>query len=246
MRWNSLASPPQSPMGSLTRFGGGWASLGSTMFRRLQKSFVGPMHNKPCPRLFRWRSMAFRRSMRGSRSSHPQKATQELDGQEFHAPCDARPLTIVNTDDRPIGNATRLRIEPLVALGISAEQRGFLPGRSLLSNVLDVDMDMRLASAGVESLGAVFFDLAAAFPSIANEFMAAVLERVGIPQEVRKGALYLGHGCKLAAAGELLESFAIQKGIRQGCPLSPLLFAICGDLVLREVVAAFSADTLRA
>ena len=87
----------------------------------------------------------------------PKKAPQEQAGREFHAPGDARPLTIVNTDNRLIANAMRLRIEPLAAQGVSAEQRGFLPGRSLLCNVLDIDMDMPLASAGWASPAAVFF-----------------------------------------------------------------------------------------
>ena len=154
-------------------------------------------------------------------------------------------MTIVNTDNRLIANALRLRIQPVAAQGVSAEQRGFLPGRSLLCNVLDVDRDMRLASAGSRSPGAVFFEFAAAFPSIAHDVMAAVLEHIGLPQKVRHlvSALYLGHGCKLAVAGELLEGFAIRAGIRQGCPLSPLVFAICGGLLLRRLSSVLPADT---
>ncbi len=78
--------------------------------------------------------------------------------------------------------------------------------------------------------------------------MTAVLEHVGIPQAVCNlvAVLYLGHACKLAAAGELLDGFAIRAGIRQGCPLSPLLFAICGDLLLSRLSAALPADTMRA
>lgn len=178
----------------------------------------------------------------------PKKSPQEQNGREFHLPGDVRPLSIVNTDNRLIANALRLRIEPLAARGVSAEQRGFLPGRSLLCNVLDVDESMRLASLQGEDPGAVFFDFAAAFPSIAHEFMKEVLEHIGLPLPVRNlvAALYFGHGCKLAVAGGLFAGFAISAGIRQGCPLSPLLFAICGDLLLRKLSSLLPGDTVRA
>ena len=58
--------------------------------------------------------------------------------------------------------------------------------------------------------------------------------------------LYHGNGCKLAAAGGLQEGFSIRAAIRQGCPLSPLLFALCPDLMLRRLRRALPADLLRA
>eukprot|EP00959_Pyramimonas_sp_CCMP1952_P446499 9348868-Pyramimonas_sp.AAC.1 len=63
-----------------------------------------------------------------------------------------------------MANAYRLRVEPLLDKIISPAQRGFLPGRSMLQNVVEIDSDMRAASLQAEQPGAVFFDFAAAFP----------------------------------------------------------------------------------
>ena len=49
-------------------------------------------------------------------------------GIEYTSAADMRPLSIVNTDNRLLANALRLRIEPLVARAISMEQQGVLPG----------------------------------------------------------------------------------------------------------------------
>ena len=48
----------------------------------------------------------------------------------------------------------------------------------MLQNVLEVDAEMRLASLGRGAAAAIFFDFASAFPSLAHEFLRAVLLRV--------------------------------------------------------------------
>ena len=49
---------------------------------------------------------------------------------------------------------------------VSPEQQGFLGGRSLLTNVMDIDDAMRRAALGGDCFAAIVFDFRAAFPSI--------------------------------------------------------------------------------
>ena len=60
------------------------------------------------------------------------------------APSKTRPLSIVNTDNRIIAGAFRLVLEPIFNEWISESQRGFLSGRSMLANVLDVEHEAML------------------------------------------------------------------------------------------------------
>jgi len=46
--------------------------------------------------------------------------------------------------------------------------------------------------------------------------------------------------------GEKFEGFDITAGIRQGCPLSPLLFAVVADLLLRRLKSKFPGSSRRA
>ena len=60
---------------------------------------------------------------------------------DFFLPEDTRPLSIVNTDDRIIANACRFRWEPIFNSWVPEYQSGFLRGRSMLSNVVDIDFE---------------------------------------------------------------------------------------------------------
>ena len=76
-----------------------------------------------------------------------------------------RPLSIVNTDNRLLASAARLAWEPLLAPLISDDQQGFLQGRSMIRNLVELDYFSMLSSLTSENGAAVLFDFRAAFPS---------------------------------------------------------------------------------
>jgi hypothetical protein len=64
-----------------------------------------------------------------------------------------------------------------------------------------------------------------------------MLEAIGCPKRLRQLVtnLYVGHKCSISFGGMLHQGFDITAGIKQGCPLSPLLFAAVIDFVLRRI-----------
>ena len=84
------------------------------------------------------------------------KSPQTHGSVTYHEPGDTRPLAMVNTDNRLLANAVRLRVEPVLAKGIAEIQRGFLPKRSMLQNIFEVDFEMRLDSLNSDSAAATF------------------------------------------------------------------------------------------
>ena len=63
-----------------------------------------------------------------------------------------------------------------------------------------------------------------------------LLRLYGIPQKIIRmtQALYKDFTCSVLHEGNLTPWFAVETGIKQGCMLSPLLFLIALDWVLRE------------
>ena len=60
----------------------------------------------------------------------------------------------------------------------------FLLGRSILSNVVDIEEAMQHTTLQHNRGACFLFGFAAAVPSIANTFMFAVLGRLGLPQNM--------------------------------------------------------------
>ena len=73
----------------------------------------------------------------------------------FHSGDNTRPLALVNTDNRLIASSARLAWEPNLARYICKNQQGFLKGRSMLSNIVDIDYHAMTVSLKCEK-GAVF------------------------------------------------------------------------------------------
>ena len=159
-----------------------------------------------------------------------------------------RPLCIVDTANRLIANAYRFRWEPLLDPCVHAAQHGFLPGRSLLSNVVDVE-EAAASFALQEQHAAIFlFDFSAAFLSVNQEFLIQSLVQLGIPAAAVcvVQALYDCCRCVLSFGGQVWDGFRLSAGIRQGCPLSPLLFATVLDPFLRTLQRRLPRVVVRA
>ena len=95
----------------------------------------------------------------------------------------------------------------------------------------------------------ILFDFEAACPSISPEYLLDMLGRLGMPDSIVRPmqALYHDYRCWVKIAGGAYDGFRMSSGVRQGCPLSPLLFVFVVDILLRKLEQSFPGDsTIRA
>ena len=172
---------------------------------------------------------------------------------EFYTPADTRPLSIVNCDNRIVANTARVRWETHLQDWVLNHQQGFLPGRSIIANLLDTDTACMEKALRCPDAACILFDFKAAFPSVSQQYIIEVLRNIGLPPCAINfvHSLYDRSSCKLLFHGTTYDGFSMDAGVRQGCPLSPLLYAIVAEVLLDRIekecpdmlVRAYADDT---
>ena len=90
-----------------------------------------------------------------------------------------------------------------------------------------------------------FIDFCKAFDSVHRPALWKILQMYSFPEQIISilQNLYQDSKCAVRTNGDTSEWFNVQTGDRQGCILSPLLFAIVMDWVMRQ--STISSDFKR-
>ena len=84
-----------------------------------------------------------------------------------------------------------------------------------------------------------FVDFEKAFDSISRESIWKALTVFGVPRKIINliKIIYRDYRCQLIHNGRLSEPFEVTAGVRQGCLLSPIIFLMVLDGVMRKVTS---------
>lgn len=82
----------------------------------------------------------------------------------------------------------------------------------------------------------VFADFERAFDILSRKAIWAALDRKHVPEKIVRiiKALYEDTESVILHNGNLSDPIKLNTGVRQGCPLSPLLFVVALDEVMRK------------
>ena len=121
------------------------------------------------------------REFNNSISIFPPKGDEEDDDTDLtRSPMNTRMLSLKNSDNKIIASVINRKMKLIVAETTNPIQRGFVSGRTFLTNVVDVDTYARIASmkqSPSDLAVMAFFDFAAAFPSVLHAWIFLVLAK---------------------------------------------------------------------
>lgn len=154
----------------------------------------------------------------------PKKADQKL-------LVNKRPITLPNTCYKIGAKAFQRCLSPILQRIISYQQSAFLPGRNIHHSLLLVGEMLHQAKKSGEEHILMKLDILKAFDRLEWGFVLAVIERVGLAGLLSQ---FLRSGFHTAASHVILngrptQAFSLAWSMRQGCPLSPLVFILAFD-----------------
>jgi hypothetical protein len=118
---------------------------------------------------------------------------------------------------------------------VSKEQKGFIKNvKGCCEHGSKVNYLIAEAMAKKKKLYLAALDCKDAFGSISHQILEKNLEQIGIPRRLKNVIVdsYLNSQGRIYSAGSASDPFNMLKGVKQGCPLSPLLFDLCVDPVI--------------
>ena len=159
-----------------------------------------------------------------------------FEGMSFYTAAATRPLSLGNTFVKLIATTLRIAMCRVVVPKLHPAQRCLI-GKNILDNVINLDSVAHILACQFPNAAMVFLDFWAAFPSVAHSYMWNLLEYMGLPKkliQILKG-LYKRNRHIIKIDGAKYKGPTLLSGVRTGCPLSMLLFAICIEPLLRKL-----------
>ena len=147
-----------------------------------------------------------------------------------------RGITLLSVPGKVFCKVLLNRLKNAVDGAIREEQAGFRPGRScseqifILRNIIEQSVEFQTP------LYINYVDFKKAFDSIHRPSLWKIVASYGIPDQfiaIFKD-LYEGSSCCIQNSNGISAPFDILSGVKQGCILSPFLFTIVIDFVLRR------------
>lgn len=149
-----------------------------------------------------------------------------------------RPISLLNTDYKILTKILANRVAKCLELLLGEGQTAGVSGKSCISSL---DYIRTLITRAQQSKRVKFallsLDLEKAFDSVNHEKLWEILKKFQIPESliilIRK--LYNKASSQVLVNGWLTNSFVIQRGVRQGCPLSMNMFVLYIEPLIRSI-----------
>ncbi|KAL3691828.1 hypothetical protein R1sor_005479 [Riccia sorocarpa] len=146
-----------------------------------------------------------------------------------------RPITLLTTTYKIIAKIIAWRLKTFLPGIIDQQQTGFIAGRNIVENVLSLRLAQDWVLETNQNVMFVKLDFQKAYDMVSHTYLWTTLKALGMCTENLKRiqGIVRGGSSQIQINGCLTEKFAVGRGVRQGCPLAPLMFAMSTQQLMR-------------
>ena len=148
-----------------------------------------------------------------------------------------RPISLLNNDYKIVTKALALCLEKVLPTIMSPNQTGYVKGRYIGESIkIITDMMSFTKKKNIPGI-AVFLDFEKAFDSIEWCYLQKCLEIFNFGPQLRQWitVLYNNISSCVWNNGFATKHFNLSRGVRQGCPLSGILFVIGVEILSNAI-----------
>ena len=148
-----------------------------------------------------------------------------------------RPISLLNTDYKLASKAITERLKPVMNSIVHRDQTCGVVGRSIFSNLQLIRDTLDMIDKTDEPGILVTLDQEKAFDRVDHEFLMRTLAKFGFgPSFCNWVALFYNDVfSRIICNGNLSMPVFLGRGVRQGCPLSPLLYVLVSEVLSTQI-----------
>lgn len=146
---------------------------------------------------------------------------------------DYRPISLIHSFGKLVTKCMARRLAGVLDQLVLRNQRAFIKGRSIHDNFRNVQLTCKAVHAQWVPCVMLKIDIAKAFDTVAWTFLLEVLQHMGFGQRWRNwiSAVLSTASTKILLNGRPGRRICHARGLRQGDPLSPMLFVIVMEVL---------------
>ena len=148
-----------------------------------------------------------------------------------------RPLSLMNIDYKIIATVLAKRMQTVIKKVINQDQTAYIKGRYIGTNIRLINDVFEWCEDNNKPGALIFLDFQKAFDSINHKFMYAALSKFGFGPVFKNWVHTMYNNANLCVKnnGWISGKIHMKQGIRQGCPVSALLFILTVEILASQI-----------